>query len=156
MKNLKNKYSPTPGIEPGSPNREIGILTTRLCEVFLICVWIEINWSNLLRNTRNTEYIPFFMLFTWIHILSLSLFFGLHYVLDRRILFKTSTIVLKHSYESPEVPDCYFTRLNLKEMGPLQFCLSIFQGTQNKKIFLNSCVGFLMEAPTRHSHLSPF
>ena len=43
MKNLKNKYSPTPGIEPGSPNREIGILTTRLCEEFLICVWIEIN-----------------------------------------------------------------------------------------------------------------
>ena len=26
------------------------------------------------------------------------------------------------------VPHCYFTRLNLKKMGPIQFCLSIFLG----------------------------
>ena len=42
---------------------------------------------------------------------------------------------------------CYFTRLNLKKMGLLQFCLPIFLGfhrnPKQKEIF-NSCEGFLI------------
>ena len=41
---------------------------------------------------------------------------------------------------------CYYIRLNLKKMGPLQFCLPVFLGIhrnpKQKEIF-NSCEGFL-------------
>ena len=41
---------------------------------------------------------------------------------------------------------CYFTRLNLRKMGSLQFCLPVFLGIHRnpKRIFFfNSCEGFL-------------
>ena len=53
----------------------------------------------------------------------------------------------------------YFTRLYLKKMGPLQFCLSIFLGIQRnpkQKDFFDSCEGFLMAALTGHGHPGPF
>ena len=54
---------------------------------------------------------------------------------------------------------CYFTRLNLRKMGPQQFCLQVFLGKYRhpkQKEFLNSCEGFLRAALTGHSHPSPF
>ena len=53
----------------------------------------------------------------------------------------------------------YTLLLNLKKMGPLQFCLSIFFGIHRnpkQKEFFNSCEGFLMADPTGHSPPSPF
>ena len=46
---------------------------------------------------------------------------------------------------------CYFTRLNLNKMEPLQFCLSISLGilrNPKQKEFFNSYEGFLMAALT--------
>ena len=57
------------------------------------------------------------------------------------------------------ISHCYFTRLNLLKMGPLQFCLSIFLGIHRnpkQKEFFDSCEGFLMAALTGHRHPGPF
>jgi hypothetical protein len=54
---------------------------------------------------------------------------------------------------------CYFTRLNLKKMGPLQCCHLALLGTHRhtiQKEFLKSCEGFLRAALTGHGLLSPF
>jgi len=56
-------------------------------------------------------------------------------------------------------PHCYFTRLNIRKMGPFQFRLQVFLGNNRhpkQKEFLNSCEGFLRAALTGHSHPSPF
>ena len=48
--------------------------------------------------------------------------------------------------QATQYSHCYFTRLNLKKMGPLQFCLPVFLGIHRnpkQKEFLNSCEGFL-------------
>ena len=48
---------------------------------------------------------------------------------------------------------CYFTRLNLDKMEPLQFCLSISLGilrNPKQKEFFNSYEGFLMAALTQN------
>ena len=45
---------------------------------------------------------------------------------------------------------CYFTRSYLKKMGPLQFCLLALLGIHQhpiQKYFLESCEGFLSDAP---------
>ena len=44
-----------------------------------------------------------------------------------------------------KTPHCYFTRLNLKKMGPLQFCLPVFLGIHRnpkQKEFSNSLRDF--------------
>ena len=54
---------------------------------------------------------------------------------------------------------CYFTRLNLKKMGPLQFCPSIFLGIHRnpkQKDFFNYCEVFLIASLTGHGHPGPF
>jgi hypothetical protein len=46
------------------------------------------------------------------------------------------------------ITHCSFTRLNLKKMGPLQFCLTVFlviHGNPKQKDLLNSCEGFLKQ-----------
>ena len=51
------------------------------------------------------------------------------------------------------------TRLNLKKMGSLQFCLPSLLGTHwhpKQKEFLKSCEGLLRAALTGHSHTSLF
>ena len=53
---------------------------------------------------------------------------------------------------------CYFTRLDLKKMGPLQICFSIFPGIHRNskwKEFFYSCEGFLMATITGHGHPIP-
>ena len=57
------------------------------------------------------------------------------------------------------VSHCYFTRLNLRKMGPFYFYFPVFLGINRHpkhKEFLNSFVGFLRAALTGHSHPSPF
>ena len=57
------------------------------------------------------------------------------------------------------VPHCYFTRLNPKKMGPLQFCLSLFLGIHKipKQIdSLNSYEGFFKATLTGHGHPGPY
>ena len=55
-------------------------------------------------------------------------------------------------------PHCYFTRLNVKKMGPLQFCppalLRIHRHPMQKE-FLKSCEGFLRATLTVHGHSGP-
>ena len=54
---------------------------------------------------------------------------------------------------------CYFTRLNPKKMGPLQFCLPIFLGIHKipKQIdSLNSYEGFFKATLTGHGHPGPY
>ena len=53
---------------------------------------------------------------------------------------------------------CYFTRLNLKKIGPLQFCLLALLGTHRnpkQKYFLKSCEGFLRAILTGQGHSVP-
>ena len=53
---------------------------------------------------------------------------------------------------------CYFTRLNLKKMGPLWFCLLALLGNYRhlmQKEFLKSYEGFLRAALTVHGHPGP-
>ena len=53
---------------------------------------------------------------------------------------------------------CYFTRLDLKKMAPLQICFSIFSGIHRNskwKEFFYSCEGFLMATITGHGHPIP-
>ena len=53
----------------------------------------------------------------------------------------------KHQSENNfHKPHCYFTRLNLKKMGPLQFCLPALleiHRNHKQKEFLKSCEGLL-------------
>ena len=54
---------------------------------------------------------------------------------------------------------CYFTRLNVRKMGPLLFYFPVFLGINlhlKQKWFLNSCKGSLRAALTEHSSPSPF
>ena len=60
---------------------------------------------------------------------------------------------------NPNIPHCYLTSLNLKKMGSLQFCLSIFLGIHRNPILkesFSSCEGLLMAALTGHGHPGPF
>ena len=60
---------------------------------------------------------------------------------------------------APPPSHCYFTRLNLRKMGPFQFYFPVFLGINRhpkQKEILNSCEGFLRAALTGHSHPSPF
>ena len=59
---------------------------------------------------------------------------------------------------SLEQSHCYFTRLNLKKTGPLQFCLPALlkiHKNHTQKEFLKSCEGFLRAALTVHGHPGP-
>jgi hypothetical protein len=60
----------------------------------------------------------------------------------------TETIPSKN--ENLNFAHCYFTRLNVRKMGPA------FLGHPKQKKNLNSCRGFLRAALTGHSHPSPF
>ena len=75
-----------------------------------------------------------------------------------------NSIILKEIFQSIKKSVlsksyCYFTRLNVRKMGPFQFCLSVFLGINQhlkQKEFLNSWEGFLRAALTGHCHTSPF
>jgi hypothetical protein len=57
------------------------------------------------------------------------------------------------------VTHCYFTRLNLRKMGPFYFYFPVFLGINGhpkQKVFLNSCEGFLRAPLTEQGHPSPF
>ena len=53
---------------------------------------------------------------------------------------RSNTTVYSSQTKTPKVPHCYLTRLNLRKMGPLQFCLRVFLGVhrnpKQKKILI--------------------
>ena len=72
---------------------------------------------------------------------------------------KSTTMNGKVAPQQDVSTHCYFTRLNLKKMGPPYFCTQILQGIHRnpkQKYFFNSRKGFLMAALTGHGHPSPF
>ena len=67
-----------------------------------------------------------------------------------RVIFVLGKVVLLFEEEFSSILHYYFTKLNLKKMGPLQFCLPVLLGIQrtlNKNIFFKFLWGIIEIIP---------